>query len=327
MNVIENQNFEFPEELFEEREFGRLVSFSKNLGELTELESGPTKKSFPQIFGEYELVRLLGHSKICTTYLARHFDSPEQFALKKIAPKLVRELGVEEFARQFEQFRFEAGAIMAVDPTNVATVYDMGCVDGSYFYATRYVKGKNLAKFVKANLFSNRQAALTVKSIAESLHKLHQAGIVHRNLKPANIVLEAESPQPHLLEPESILLHSIASNECIEQTFRAPEVSEKLASIDAVAEVWSLGAILYNCLLGEPPSAEESIVPPRKRNPVVAKDLETICLKCLRTDRRQRYSDAAELAEDLELFLDYRPINASPSGLFGKLINKVSRLG
>lgn len=323
----ENLNFEFVEELFEEKEFNRLVSFSKNLGESYTPGIHFKTDSFPQMFGEYKLIRLLGHGKICTAYLAQHVDSHEQFVLRKIAPNHVKQVGDFEFARQFEKFRHETGGVRAVDASNVATVYDMGTVDEVYFYATRFVQGKNLAKFANANFLSNRQAAITVKSIAEATHRLHQAGIFHCNLKTANVILSEGEQRPWLLEPESALLRSFASNDAEAAAFQAPEVLNDLNNIDAVAEVWSLGAILYNCLLGEPLAISGPVGSPRKRNPKIAKDLETICLKCLRKDRSQRYVNAAELASDLELFLDYQPIKASPVGFMAKLMNRVSRRG
>ena len=322
--VIENRSFVYPDDLFNEDEFNRLVSFSKSLPSTSSFEGSTIegidlKEPLPQTFGKYQLTRLLGDGRIGKTYLARHADSSNEFAVTKICPEHVERLGAEWITSRLDQLHRDSLAASAVFAENVTAVFEVGGIDGTYFYSTRHIYGKSLAKSVNSKTASNRDAALVVKAIAESVHQLHKVGVFHRDLRPANIMLDRDS-KPYIL-PGSAVLKADEDRD----SFRAAEVANRSA-INAVAEIWSLGAILYNCLVGEPPSIA-SVVPPRKKNPKVARDLETICLKCLRKNPGQRYSNAAALADDLDRFLDHQPIDAAPYGLVGKLINKLTKMG
>lgn len=328
--MINDLRFEFPDELFEEDEFNRLVSFSKCLAADTPDFDGSTLgdptscQNLPQTFGCYELIRLLEKGRVGTTYLAQDVESSTEFAVTKIYRSLVKRMGSEWITKRLEHLHRDSMAANAIFADYVTPISKVGEIDGEYFFSTRYISGKSLGKVINSNTITNRQAALTAKAIAESIHQLHKVGIFHRDLEPANIMLDSDSI-PHIL-PGITLLQ--AENEGAEETpnsFQAPEVTNR-SGVNAAAEIWSIGAILYNCLVGEPP-AKASVIPPRKRNTKVARDLETICLKCLHKQPRRRYSDAAALADDLDLFLEYQPINASPAGLIGNLINKLAKMG
>jgi serine/threonine-protein kinase len=340
MTVSENQKFDFPDKLFKEAEFDRLVTFSKSLIE-TKSEDSPNHELLPQTFGNYTLTRVLGQGKTGRVYLARQSGAPEKVAVKMIRSKVFADLGANEIDKLISDFRNECRAAAVIDQENVISAFDVGQVDGRYFYAMKYLRGNCLSKLILSNTLSNREAAETVKSIAESIHRLHNAGIFHRELKTSDIIMDTDR-RPHILGLGVATLRPKSSSkmdECSNDLgFRAPEVVADPTSLDAAAEVWSLGAILYDCLVGEPPFGcrsdhiktlkrllNEDPVAPRKRNQRVAVDLETICLKCLRKNASDRYASAAELAEDLDRFLDYQPIAASPASLLQRGWNKIRR--
>ena len=330
MNVIDDHRIESPDELFEEDEFNRLVLFSKSLADDAPTFDGSTLRApascgkLPRTFGRYELTRLIEKGRAGTTYLAHDVDSANEFAVTVIGSSIVKQMGADWITKRLDHLHRDSMAANAVFADYVTPISEVGGIDGEYFFSTRYICGKSLAKVINSNTISNRQAALTVKAIAESIHQLHKVGIIHRDLEPANIMLDSDSI-PHIL-PGTALLHAEnKEDEDSAASFQAPEVTSR-SDVSAAAEIWSIGAILYNCLVGEPPS-NVSPVPPRKRNTKVARDLETICLKCLHKQPKQRYSDAAALAEDLDRFLEYQPINASPAGLIGNLINKLAKMG
>ena len=325
----ENRKFEGREELFEEEEFGRLVVFSKNLGDDSRETASGFKnntifeESYPQSFGNYQLKRLLGEDRLGRTFLSRQKDIEAELVVKKIHSAFVRKFTLEDFEAKTRKFHRDSIEAVLVAPELVIPVVEVGDVDGHYFYAMDFVDGKSLARITHSSAFSNRLSAEVVKTVADSIHKLHRAGIFMGNIQPTNIILDCQR-RPRLQEASLAFsdLQLDAANG-LDNAFKAPELTSK-SDITEAAEVWSLGATLYNCLVGEPPGA--NIVAPRKRNPKVAKDLETICLKCLQPKPAQRYESAAALAEDLALFLEYQPIKTSPYGLVAKLVKGISKL-
>lgn len=327
MNVIDNRNTEFSDDLFEEDEFTRFVSFSKRLSDAptqtgSTLGDSAVDVDLPQSFGKYQLTRVLGKDSIGVTFLARHADSPSEFAVKRISSHYIERVGTEELGKQLHQLRDESMATNAVFIDNMATIFEVGHIDGQYFYSVGYVHGKSLAKIVNSNAVSNRLSASVAKEVSDSIHRLHLAGVFHGDLSPKNIVIDGDS-RPHIL-PCPAALCDAEENKSL--ACQAPEISDR-SDVNVAAEIWSMGAILYNCLVGDPPSKDAAIIPPRKRNPKVARDLDTICMKCLAQQPRHRYADAATLVEDLDRFLEYQPINASPAGLIGKLVKKLSQMG
>ncbi|QEG24449.1 serine/threonine-protein kinase [Mariniblastus fucicola] len=330
-NLTEKRKFEFPDELFDEAEFNRLVSFSKSLGESSTLGGSTlgdplSVETLPRKFGKFNLMRLLGHGKTGRTYLAHEDGTTREVALKTIHRELVHRTGIAEFEKRLEQLRLESTSARVIDLDSVLPAVQIGEIDGDYFIATQYVKGKSLARLINSNTLSNRQAAKTIRRIADSIQSLHRIGIYHRDIQPENILLD-ESNRPQILELGAWPLKANRTNQNANtcSPFQAPELVADPDSSPATAEIWSIGATLYNCLVGEPP--QDVVQPPRKLNPRVAKDLETICLKCLQKKPAQRYSSVAELAEDLELFLEYQPIKAVPSGWFARLVGKFSQRG
>jgi serine/threonine-protein kinase len=340
MTVSENQKIDFPNKLLKEAEFDRLVSFSKSLVD-TKIEQARGHDLLPQTFGNYKLTRVLGQGEMGRVYLAEGSGLREKVALRMIHPRVFAGVTANEIDNLTSQFRKDCRAAAMIDLDNVVSTFDIGEVDGRYFYSMNYLKGNCLSKLILSNTLSNREAAETVKAIAESIHRLHNAGIFHRDLKTSNIIMDVDR-RPHILGVGVATLRSMSPSEMNEHSnslgFKAPEVIADPAALDAAAEVWSLGAILYECLVGDPPFScrydsgdtlkrllKEDPVTPRKRNPNVAASLETICLKCLRKNPSNRYASAAKLAEDLDRFLDYQPIAASPVSLLQRGWNSILR--
>jgi len=205
------------------------------------------------------------------------------------------------------------------------------------------VKGGSLANLIEKGPLEPRRAAAYSEQIANGLHEAHRHGILHRDVKPHNVLVDAASDRPMLADfglakllPTEQDPHITA---CVTRTgdfigtpsYMSPEQAQNPALVTVASDVYSLGATLYALLTGGPPFrggtraktlrqvCEDPPVPPRKRQPSVPRDLETICLKCLEKDPRKRYQSADELAGRLRLFLENRQIPDRPVGRTEKL--------
>ena len=257
-------------------------------------------------------------------YKARHI------ALKRIvALKMVLD-GAHAGAAQLARFRAEAEAVAKLQHPHIVQIYEVGEFDGRPFFSLEYVEGGSLDKKIAGTPQPARAAANLVEAIARAMHAVHQQGIVHRDLKPANVLMTKDG-QPKVsdfglakqLDADQQLSHSGAIMGT--PAYMAPEqAAGKIREIGPVTDVYALAAILYDLLTGRPPFKGATVmdtidqvrskdpVPPSQLQPKVPRDLETICLKGLRKDARQRYGSALELADDLHRFLDGQPILARP---------------
>jgi serine/threonine-protein kinase len=267
------------------------------------------------------------------------------------------------------RIRAEARAAGALQHPNIIPVFDVGEADGRDYFTMPYIEGQSLAKLLAEGPLPPRAAARLLADLARAVDHAHRQGIIHRDLKPGNILLEGNreqgtrnrgeggeietSPRPSFLFPvPSSLLPKIsdfglakhaAGDESLTQTgailgtpsFMPPEqAAGNRGQIGPASDVYSLGAILYNCLTGRPPFQaatrldtlymvlEQDPVPPRLLNPRVDRDLEIICLKCLQKSPEMRYASAADLARDLEAFLAGETLSLRP----GEVRDLISRL-
>ncbi len=275
----------------------------------------------PRIPG-YEVETLLGRGGMGLVCKARHRRLNRFVAVKMLITGTYA--GPHERAR----FQREAEAVASLRHPNIVQIYDVGDHEGLPYFTMELLEGGSLAQTLAATPQPARQAAALVATLAEAMQVAHGGGIVHRDLKPANILLAADGTPKiadfglarHFNEDATL---SLSGARIGTPSYMAPEqVTGKASTIGPAADIYALGALLYEMLTGRPPFRAETAteterqviaeepVPPARLNPKVPRDLETICLKCLHKDPERRYADAGALAEDVRRFLEGRPIRA-----------------
>jgi WD40 repeat protein len=290
--------------------------------------------------GRFQIVRELGHGSFGTVFLAQDPLLGREVALK--VPHLPALLAPE--LRQ--RFHHEALAAARLDHPNLVPVFEAGSVDGLCFLTSPYVPGITLAAWLQqqAQPVPWEVAATLLATLAEAVQYAHNRGVLHRDLKPANILLE-ENLTPKITDfglakllvegmPEQTGTGMILGTPC----YMAPEQAEPdNKEITTAADVYGLGAILYEMLAGRPPFQADTALatleqvrsrdplPPRRLRAQVPRDLETICLKCLHKEPHRRYGSAHSLAEDLRRLLSGEPIQARAVGLGERLVKWARR--
>jgi len=277
-------------------------------------------------FADYELLHEIGRGGQGIVYLARQKSLSRTVALK------ILRVGQWASRADLKRFRLEAAAAASLDHARIVPIYEVGERDGSCYFSMKFIEGGQLDEVVSRAPMSMRQAAEIIAKVARTVHFAHQHGILHRDIKPGNILLDTNG-EPHLtdfglarlVEAES----TVTRTEGIMGTpsYMAPEqaVGHK-AQLTSATDVYGLGAVLYQLLTSHPPFAAEStyetirlLVETDPRNPhllnsKIDRELSTICLKCLEKDPKRRYPSALALAEDLEHWLKHEPIQAKRSG-------------
>jgi predicted Ser/Thr protein kinase len=274
----------------------------------------------------YEVERELGRGGMGVVYKARQTSLNRPVALKVILAG--GHAGTDDLVR----FRREAEAAAKLRHPNVVQVYEVGRFDGRPYFTLEYVEGGSLAKYAR-DPPSPREAAAVVEQVARGVAHAHANGIVHRDLKPDNVLLDGPDRIPKVADFG--LAKTLDSGDGLTATgavmgtpsYMAPEqAAGDSKRVGPAADVWALGAILYRLLTGRPPFAAPTPLetmrqvlaadpaPPRRLAAGVPRDLETICLKCLRKDPSHRYATADAVAEDLRLWLRGMPIAARPVG-------------
>jgi WD40 repeat protein/serine/threonine protein kinase len=272
----------------------------------------------------YEILGVLGRGGMGVVYQARQARLKRVVALKMILA------GAHAAPEDLERFRREGEAVARLKHPNIVQIYDVGEHGGLPFFSLEYVDGGSLAKKLGGAPLPARQAAELVATLAQAVQAAHEHGIVHRDLKPANILLTVDGT-PKItdfglakqLDDDSAQTQSGAILGT--PSYMAPEqAGGHTRDVGPAADVYALGAILYDLLTGRPPFKGATLVDtleqvrtqepvaPGRLQPKVPRDLETICLKCLQKEPAQRYASAKALAEDLGNFLEDRPIHARP---------------
>jgi eukaryotic-like serine/threonine-protein kinase len=273
-------------------------------------------------FADYDLLEEIARGGMGIVFKARQVKLKRLVALKMI---LAGQLASEEAVHRFYA---EAEAAGNLDHPNIVPIYEVSEHEGRHFYSMGFVEGRSLSQRLKEGPLSPREGADLLKTVAEAVHYAHGHGIIHRDLKPGNILLDANG-HPRITDfGLAKRIHEDSGLTATGQIMGTPSYmppEQALGETDAVAptmDVYSLGAILYEQLTGRPPfrSAnvvdtikqvlEQEPVAPRKLDPAIDRDLETICLKCLAKDRTERYESAAELAAELDRYLQGAPIRA-----------------
>jgi len=278
--------------------------------------------------GDYELLEEVGRGGQGVVFRAR------QKSLNRIVALKVIGLGQWATKAHLKRFRLEAEAAASLDHPCIVPIYEVGERDGQCYFSMKLVEGGQLDEVVKQTPLSIRQAAELIAKVARTVHYAHEHGILHRDIKPGNILLDAKG-EPHLtdfglarlVETESTVTRTLEVLGT--PSYMAPEqATGNNAKLTSATDVYGLGAVLYQLLTSHPPFAggttyetiklllETEPRPPRLWNPKVDRDLSTICLKCLDKDPPRRYSSALALAEDLERWLRHEPIQARRTGVF-----------
>ena len=282
-------------------------------------------------FGDYELLEEIARGGMGVVYKARQTSLNRIVAVKMI---LAGQLASEADIRRFHT---EAEAAANLQHPNIVAIHEVGEYEDRHYFSMDYVEGQNLSALVGERPLPPAQAAELVKTIAEAIQYAHQRGILHRDLKPQNVLID-EQGRPHVTDFGLAKRTGADSN--LTQTgavmgspsYMPPEqATGRQDQIGPHSDVYSLGAILYQLLTGKAPFVaetplatlqkvvEEDPVLPSKHNPLSPPDLETICLKCLEKKPERRYSTARALAEELDRFLNHEPILARPASEWRKV--------
>ena len=277
--------------------------------------------------GDYELLEEIGRGGQGVVFRARQKSLNRNVALKVIG------LGQWATPAHLKRFRLEAEAAASLDHPYIVPIYEVGEQDGQCYFSMKFIEGGQLDQVIQQRPISVRQAAELIAKVARTVHYAHEHGILHRDIKPGNILLDAKG-ETHLTDFG--LARLVESESTVTRTlevlgtpsYMAPEqAAGDNAKLTRATDVYGLGAVLYQLLTGHPPFAggttyetiklllETEPRQPRLWNPKIDRDLSTICLKCLGKDPQRRYSSALALAEDLERWLKHEPIRARRTGV------------
>jgi WD40 repeat protein len=296
--------------------------------------------AWPHVPG-YEVLGVLGRGGTGVVYKARQRGLNRVVALKVVLA------GGHASPAELSRFRAEAEAVARLQHPNIVQVHEVGEHRGLPFFSLEFCAGGSLAQRLDGPPLEPGQAAGLVEVLARAVHHAHQNGVVHRDLKPANVLLSfSRDPEGSALPSGSRLNEAVpkiadfglarrldvtgaTSTGAVMGTpsYMAPEQAQGLThEIGPAADVYALGAILYELLAGRPPFkapqpldtmllvVSQDALPPRRLQPSLPRNLETICLKCLHKEPRRRYASAQDLADDLRRFLRGEPTRARPAG-------------
>src|SRR5213594_3312220 len=293
-----------------------------------EINVDPAPSPMLMDFGDYELLEQIGRGGQGVVFRAR------QKSLNRIVALKVIGLGHWATEAHLKRFRLEAEAAARLEHPGIVPIHEVGERTGSCYFSMKLVEGGQLDEVARRMPMPIRQAAELMAKVARTVHFAHGHGILHRDIKPGNILLDANG-EPHLTDFG--LARLVESESSVTQTldvlgtpsYMAPEQAVgSNAAVSSATDVYGLGAVLYQLLTGHPPFAGGTTYEtikllldteprqPRLWNPKIDRDLSTICLKCLEKDPKRRYSSALALAEDLERWLKHEPIQARSIGIF-----------
>ncbi|MFP4056836.1 MAG: protein kinase domain-containing protein [Candidatus Brocadiia bacterium] len=298
----------------------------------TRTSAGSAAASAPQdyrgrSFGNYTIVEEISRGAMGVVYKARQHLLDRTVALKVL---IAGDMATEA---QVARFRREAQAAARLRHRSIVPIHEVGFHDGKHFYTMDYVEGENLSALIRAGRITTRRALEIAAQIAEALDYAHSRGVVHRDIKPSNVMLDAQGVV-HILDFG--LAKQLDADTKFTRTgttigtpaYMPPEqASGESRRVDHRADIYSLGAVLYEMLTGRAPFAGDTMmntlmkvlndepVPPKRLNPKLHRDIQTIVLRCMEKPPERRYSSARALADDLRRFIAGESISARPPGL------------
>ncbi len=285
---------------------------------------GETPPAEPMRFGDYLLEREIAHGGMGVVYQGRQAGLGRVVAVKLLL------LGRYSSAESVERFKREAQAAAALRHPNIVAIHEVGEYDGQHYFSMEFVDGRSLADLLREGPIEPRRAAEIAQAVAGAIHYAHEQAVLHRDLKPSNVLIDAlgrvrvtDFGLAKKLDGSSDL--TVTGQMMGTPNYLSPEqAAGRNAELGPASDVYAIGAVLYELLTGRPPFLANSLqdtllrirdfepVNPRALNPAVPRDLETICLKCLRKEPARRYATAQALADDLGRWLQQLPIEARP---------------
>ncbi|HUT34517.1 MAG TPA: serine/threonine-protein kinase [Planctomycetota bacterium] len=277
-------------------------------------------------FGNYTILEEISHGAMGVVYRARQHHLDRVVALKVL---LAGEMATEA---QVARFRREAQAAAKLRHPALVPIHEVGVFEGRHFYTMDYIKGRDLADLIRSGEIATRRALDIAMQVADALDYAHSRGVVHRDIKPSNIMIDAED-RVHIMDFG--LAKQLDSDTKFTRTgttigtpaYMPPEqASGESARVDHRADIYSLGAVLYEMLTARPPFSGDTMmntlirvlndepVPPKRLNPRIHRDVQTIVLKAMEKSPERRYGSMHALAEDLRRFVAGESISARPAG-------------
>jgi outer membrane protein assembly factor BamB/tRNA A-37 threonylcarbamoyl transferase component Bud32 len=286
----------------------------------------PTPGTHLRYFGDYELLEEIARGGMGVVYKARQVSLDRPVALKMIlAGQLAAEADVQ-------RFHAEAQIAANLQHPNIVAIYEVGQHEGQHYFSMALVEGQSLAEMIRDNALPPQRAARYVQIVAEAIQFAHEQGTLHRDLKPSNILIDVfDEPRVTdfgLARRTQVDARLTATGAVLgTPSYLPPEqASGQRGKVGPASDVYSLGAMLYELVTGRPPFLAATPidtvllvlstppVAPRLLNPQIDRNLETIILKCLAKEPGDRYATARDLAEDLQAYLEGRPIKARRAG-------------